>query len=88
MQEIGYFFICEAIPHIMGTLHPWALCCTLIPHSEISEMSPMRTTDLQVFTGWVMGIKEGTYSDEHWVLYVSDKSLNSTPETIIILYVN
>ena len=32
----------------------------------------------------VMGIKEGT-SDEHWVLYVSDESLNSTPETNITL---
>ena len=29
---------------------------------------------------WVMGIKEGT-CDEHWVLYVSDESLNSIPET-------
>ena len=41
--------------------------------------------------GWakcVMGIKEGTCWDEHWVLYVSDESLNSTPETIITLYVN
>ena len=31
-----------------------------------------------------MGIKEGT-CDEHWVLYVNDKSLNSTPETNSIL---
>ena len=37
---------------------------------------------------WVMDIKEGTCWDEHWVLYVSDKSLNSTPETITTLYVN
>ena len=29
---------------------------------------------------WVMGIKEGT-CDEHWVLYVSDESLNSNSET-------
>ena len=36
---------------------------------------------------WVMGTKEGT-CDEHWVLYVSDESLNSTPETMIALYVN
>ena len=28
----------------------------------------------------MMGIKEGT-CDEHWVLYVRDESLNSTPET-------
>ena len=33
----------------------------------------------------VMDIKEGTCSDEHWVLYVSDESLNSIPETNIIL---
>ena len=40
--------------------------------------------------GWargVMGIKEGT-CDEHWVLYVSNESLNSTPEPNIALYVN
>ena len=36
---------------------------------------------------WVMGIKEDT-CDEHWVLYVSGKSLNSTRETNITLYVN
>ena len=36
---------------------------------------------------WVMGIKEGTWN-EHWVLYVSDESLNSTPETDIALYAN
>ena len=35
----------------------------------------------------VMGIKEGT-CDDHWVLYVSDESLNSTPETNITLYLN
>ena len=37
---------------------------------------------------WVMGIKEGMSYDEHWVLYVSDESLNSTPKTNITLYVN
>ena len=37
---------------------------------------------------WMMGIKEGTCWDEHWVLYVGDESLGSTPETIITLYVN
>ena len=36
---------------------------------------------------WGMGHKEGT-CDEHWVLYVNDESLNSTPETNIALYVN
>ena len=33
-----------------------------------------------------MGIKEGT-CDEHWVLYLSDEPLNSTPETDSTLYV-
>ena len=31
---------------------------------------------------------EGGHCDEHWVLCVSDESLNSTPETISALYVN
>ena len=46
--------------------------------------------------GWasrVMGIKEGTCYDEHWVLYIltyilSDESQNSTPVTNITLQVN
>ena len=29
---------------------------------------------------WVMGIKEGTCWDEYSVLYISEKSLNTTPE--------
>ena len=29
---------------------------------------------------WMMGIKEGTFWDEHWVSYVSDESMGSTPE--------
>ena len=29
---------------------------------------------------WEIGIKEGT-CDEHWVLYISDESPNSTAET-------
>ena len=37
---------------------------------------------------WVMDIKEDTCCDEHWVLYVNDESLNSTPETNITLYVS
>lgn len=35
---------------------------------------------------WVMGIQEGIFWDEHWVWYVRDESLNSTPETSIALY--
>lgn len=34
-----------------------------------------------------MGIK-GSTCDEHWMLYVSDESLTSTPETSDTLYVN
>lgn len=37
---------------------------------------------------WAMGIKKGTHYDEHWVSYVSDQSLNSTPEINTTLYVN
>ena len=35
---------------------------------------------------WVMGNKEGTCWDEHWVLYVNDKSRESTPEAKNTLY--
>ena len=35
----------------------------------------------------IMVIKEDT-CDEHWLLYVSDESLNSAPETNIAPYVN
>ena len=42
---------------------------------------------MEEWAKWVMGIKECTCV-EHWVLYVSDESLNSTPETNIALYVN
>ena len=37
---------------------------------------------------WVMGIKESTCHDEHWVFYISHESLNSTSEMNITLYVN
>ena len=37
---------------------------------------------------WLMGTKEGICCDEHWMLYVSDETLNSIPETNITLYVN
>ena len=30
---------------------------------------------------WVMGTEEGTFWDEHWVLYVSNESQESTPKT-------
>ena len=41
--------------------------------------------------GWatcVMGIKEGTCWDEHWVLYVSDESVGSMPETSMLTNMN
>ena len=34
-----------------------------------------------------MGIKEGT-CDEHWILYVSDESLNSIPENQYYMLTN
>lgn len=34
------------------------------------------------------GRQEGTSWDEHWVFYVSDEALNSTPATHNTLYVN
>ena len=36
---------------------------------------------------WVMSIEEDT-CDTHWMLYISDESLNFTPGTNITLYVN
>ena len=36
--------------------------------------------------GWGMGIEEGTCWDEHWVSYVSDEPLESTPKTKSTLY--
>ena len=35
---------------------------------------------------WVMDIEEGTWWDEHWVLYVSDEPWESTPTTKSTLY--
>ena len=35
----------------------------------------------------MIGIKEGTGCNENWVLYATDESLNSTPETNNTLYV-
>ena len=37
---------------------------------------------------WVMGVKEGTRCNEHWVLYKTDESLTSTSETNYTLNVN
>ena len=37
---------------------------------------------------WAMGIEEGTWCNEHWVLYATDESLNSTHEANNTLYVN
>ena len=35
---------------------------------------------------WVMGTEDGTCWDEHWVLYVSNESRESTHETKSTLY--
>ena len=34
----------------------------------------------------VMGIKEHTCCDEHWMLYVTDELLNTTSKTNVVLY--
>ena len=36
---------------------------------------------------WLMGTKEGTWCDEHWVLYATDEFLKCTSETNDVLYV-
>ena len=36
----------------------------------------------------VMGIKEGTYYMEHWVLYANNESWNTTSKTKDLLYGN
>ena len=38
-------------------------------------------------SNWVMGIKKGIWCNEHWVLYATDESLNSTSVTNNTLYV-
>ena len=48
----------------------------------------LRVAGREVGSGWgnwVMGIKESTGWNEHWVLYATDESLNSTPKTNSIL---
>ena len=37
---------------------------------------------------WVIGIKEGTFWDEHWVSYARDESLGTIPEAKTTLSVN
>ena len=44
----------------------------------------LRAAGGEVMGGRVMGIKEDT-CDEHWMLYVSDESQNSTSETLYII---
>ena len=36
---------------------------------------------------WLMGIKECKCWDEHWVLYTTNESLNTTSKTNDVLYV-
>ena len=62
---------------------------------EANHKRPLNTeNNLRVDGGmgesgkWVISIEEGTCWDEHWVLYVSDKSRESTPKTKSTLYVN
>ena len=36
---------------------------------------------------WVMGIMEGSWYDEHWVLYTANESLNIISQNNEVLYV-
>ena len=50
----------------------------------------LRTSEERGVGEWdrlVMGIKEGTCCDEHWVLYAANESLNTTSKTNDVLYV-
>ena len=63
----------------------WALSNQLI-----ENVNKLRVDGGEVggWVKWVMSIKDGTYCHEQWVLYVSDESPNSTPETNITVHVN
>ena len=68
------------------SLPPSTLSLFFIVKSLLNTENRLRVPGEEVGGG--MGIKEGTCWDEHWVLYVSDESLNSTPETNTTLYFN
>ena len=49
----------------------------------------LRVTEGSGLGGWgnrVIGIKEGTYCDEQWVLYATNESWNTTSRTNDVLY--
>ena len=49
----------------------------------------VRVSEERGMGGWtipVMGIKEGTYCMEHWVLYATNASLNTASNTNEVLY--
>ena len=57
----------------------------------LNTENKLRTAGGMVMGGWVkwvMSIKKAPFWDEHWVLYVRDESLDSTPEAKTTLYVN
>ena len=59
------------------------------PQESLNDKEQTMSWQRDVGGRWArcaMGIKEGT-CDEHWVLYISDESLNSTPKTNITLYI-
>ena len=50
----------------------------------------LRVTEGRGLGGWgnrVMGIKEGTCDDDHWVLHVTNELLNATSKTNDVLHV-
>lgn len=49
----------------------------------------LRVSEGREVGGWgnrVMGIKEGTCGDEHWVLHTTNESLNTSSKTNDVLY--
>ena len=52
-----------------------------------TQGTKLRVTEGRGWRGGVMGIKEGTCCDEHWVLYATNESLNTTSKTNDVLYV-
>ena len=49
----------------------------------------LRVSEGRGVEGWgnqVMGIKEGTCGDKHWVLYTINESLNTTSQKLMMYY--
>ena len=56
------------------------------PYTHLSEEAKGKGR-MGGWHNWVLGIKEVTLYDEHWVLYTTNKLLNTTCETNDVLYI-